>query len=83
MWQAEGCPVIGKRPGEFDVIGHNQNGVDIERYSINAPSAGVTGDIEAMTFYAGTGLDNIREIKPASTMVEDIWKEYLSEEGLN
>ncbi len=79
MWETEGCPIIGNRPGELDVIGKNPKGIDIERYSISAPTVGVTGDIEAMTCYAGTGLDNITEIKPASVIVEEIWNEYIGD----
>jgi len=78
MWESAGCPVISNRPGEFDVIGKNLKGDDIERYSISAPAAGVTGDIEAMTFYAGKSLNNINGVKSVKNIIEDVWNEYLS-----
>ena len=77
MWESDGCAKIGNRPGEFDIIGKNISGANIERYSYSAPTIGVEGNIEAMTLYAGTSVDNINETKSASTIVKDIWNEYL------
>ena len=78
MWESNGCARIGNRPGEFDIIGKSISNTNIERYSFSAPIFGVTGNIEAMTLYAGTSVNNINEIKSASNIVKDIWNEYLN-----
>ena len=44
---------------------------------------GVTGDIEAMVFYAGKSVDNIESIKSAKSIIEDIWDEYLNCQNQN
>ena len=77
MWESDGCAKTGNRPGEFDIIGKNISGANIERYSYSAPTIGFEGNIEAMTLYAGTSVVNINETKSASTIVKDIWNEYL------
>ncbi|MEM5565914.1 nitronate monooxygenase [Psychroserpens sp. AS72] len=78
MWESDGCAKIGNRPGEFDILGKNVSGKNIERYSFSAPVSGVSGNIEAMTLYAGTSVNNINNIKSASDIVKDIWDEYLN-----
>jgi len=61
-WENAGNPQIGNRPNEGQIIGHDQNGNDIYRYSDNNPIKGFTGDLEAMALYAGqsVGLLNKR-----------------------
>ncbi|MCO4821809.1 MAG: nitronate monooxygenase [Flavobacteriaceae bacterium] len=78
MWESDGCAKTGSRPGEFDILGKNASAVNIERYSFSAPTAEVTGHIEAMTLYAGTSVNNINETKSASNIVKDIWDDYLN-----
>lgn len=73
-WEAEGCPVIGNRPGENDIIGKNVNNKNIERYSFSAPTIGVTGEIEAMTHYAGESVDEIKDIPTVSALIENLLK---------
>ncbi len=78
MWESDGCAKTGSRPGEFDILGKNASGINIERYSFSAPSIGVKGNIEAMTLYAGIGVDKVNEIKSASAIVKDVWNEYIN-----
>lgn len=76
MWESDGCAIEGNRPGEYDILGISPTGKEVERYSISAPTTGVTGKIEAMAFYAGTSVNGIQEIKSAGKIVEDIWNEH-------
>ena len=78
MWEADGCALIGNRPGEFDQLGTSPTGKSIERYSISVPTIGFTGEVEAMAMYVGTSVQHINEVKSASDIIKDIWAEYLS-----
>lgn len=76
QWEAEGCPLIGKKPGEGEVIAKGSGGYDIIRYSGHEPVQGVTGDLEAMCMYAGEGVTKINDIPGASELIERLWKEF-------
>ncbi|WP_282122484.1 NAD(P)H-dependent flavin oxidoreductase [Algibacter mikhailovii] len=71
-WESEGCPKIGNRPGENDIIGKNAHNWNIERYSFSAPTVGVTGEIEAMTHYAGESVDKINDIPTVHALIENL-----------
>ena len=75
-WEAEGCPVIGQRPGEHDVLGSTSSNEPIERYSFDAPMNGTIGDIEAMCKYAGNSVNDIHDIPTVEDLVKRIWKEF-------
>lgn len=75
-WEAHGCPKVGNRPGEFDILGSNPTGKDIERYSFSAPTIGVSGNIEAMTHYAGNSIQNIKDIPSVAELMERIMIEF-------
>jgi nitronate monooxygenase len=77
LWESDGCTTIGNRPGEYDIIGESLSKTPIERYDYNAPRAGVTGNIEAMTQYAGKSVDNIHSINSVETILKSIWNEHL------
>jgi len=75
-WESNGCPKVGKRPGESDILGRNLAGKSIERYSFSAPTIGVTGNIEAMTQYAGNSIQNINDIPSVADLMHRIMKEF-------
>lgn len=77
-WEASGCPQIGDRPGELDVLGVNQNGESIERYSFDSPQNGVTGNTEAMALYAGLSVKHITDIPIVNEVIQRVWTEYCS-----
>ena len=54
-WEAAGCPPLGRRPGEGDVIAHFGSGEAIVRYEPAPPMTGTTGDIEALSMWAKPG----------------------------
>jgi len=68
-WEAAGTPASGSRPGEGDVVAHFSNGKPILRYEDVPPIEGMTGDVEALSLYAGQSVDRIREILPAGEIV--------------
>lgn len=72
-WTQAGAPSPGDRPGERQVIGHRPNGDEVVRYQSYTPLPGTTGDVEAMSLWAGQGVSLVREIMPASDIVEEIY----------
>jgi NAD(P)H-dependent flavin oxidoreductase YrpB (nitropropane dioxygenase family) len=72
LWERAGRPSIGQRPGEDDLIGSRPDGSPITRYSSSLPVEGMTGQIEALSLYAGQSVGLAREIAPAATIVHDI-----------
>jgi nitronate monooxygenase len=76
-WEAAGSPPPGRRPGEGEVIGRNNLGEPVERYSSDGPLEGAEGDIEAMVLYAGQGVGLVNEVKPAGDIVREIAAEAI------
>ena len=52
-WEAAGRPPPGSRPGEGQLIAHFASGEPIVRYSPAPPLVGTTGEIEALSLWAG------------------------------
>ena len=52
-WEAAGRPAPGSRPGEGEVIAHLASDDAILRYSPAPPMVGTTGEIEALSLWAG------------------------------
>lgn len=72
-WEAAGCPPVGKRPGEGDVVAqyHERR---ILRYEVSPPVSEMTGDVLSCALYAGSGVEKITAIRPAADIVQDLWK---------
>ncbi|HKP28656.1 MAG TPA: nitronate monooxygenase [Gemmatimonadales bacterium] len=68
-WETAGSPANGCRPGEGEVVAHFANGKPILRYEDAPPIEGTTGDVEALSLYAGESVDRIAEILPAAEIV--------------
>lgn len=79
MWESDGCPSPGSRPGEKDIVATfgSQEESGVERYSINSPGSYYAGDIEALANYAGMGVDSISDTPSAGEIVEGVWQEFL------
>ena len=71
-WEAAGRPPAGQRPGEGEVIGRTEIGTDVVRYGSDAPVVGTTGDVEAMALYAGQGVGQLRDARPAADIVREV-----------
>jgi nitronate monooxygenase len=71
-WEAAGRPPPGQRPGEGDVIAHFASGEAIVRYEPAPPMAGTTGDIEALSMWAGQGIALVRRQQSAADIVAEL-----------
>jgi nitronate monooxygenase len=71
-WEYAGEPPPGKRPGEGEVIAHFASGEAILRYEPGAPMIGTTGDIEALSMFAGQSVAMVRQLQPAAEIVADL-----------
>jgi NAD(P)H-dependent flavin oxidoreductase YrpB (nitropropane dioxygenase family) len=71
-WEAAGRPPPGSRPGEGEVIAHFASGEPILRYSPAPPLIGVTGEIEALSLWAGQSVALAKQRQPAATIVAEL-----------
>ena len=71
-WEAAGQPPPGARPGEGDVIAHFPSGEEILRYEPGAPMVGTTGDIEALSLWAGQSVALARQPQSAADIVAEL-----------
>jgi nitronate monooxygenase len=71
-WEAAGRPPDEQRPGNGDVIAHFASGEAIVRYEPAPPMAGTTGDIEALSMWAGQGVALARESQSAADIVAEL-----------
>jgi NAD(P)H-dependent flavin oxidoreductase YrpB (nitropropane dioxygenase family) len=71
-WQAAGRPPLAQRPGVGDVIAHFASGESIVRYEPAPPMAGTTGDIEALSMWAGQSVALARQPQPAADIVAEL-----------
>jgi nitronate monooxygenase len=71
-WEAAGCPPDAKRPGAGDVIAHFASGEAIVRYEPAPPMTGTTGDIEALSMWAGQGVALMHQDQSAADIVKEL-----------
>jgi len=71
-WEAAGRPPLGSRPGEGEVIAQFPSGEQIVRYEPAAPMVGTTGDIEALSLWAGQSVALARQPQPAAEIVAEL-----------
>jgi nitronate monooxygenase len=72
MWQAADQPPLGSRPGEGEVIAHFASGEPILRYSPAPPMVGTTGEIEALSLWAGQSVALAKQRQPAAEIVAEL-----------
>jgi NAD(P)H-dependent flavin oxidoreductase YrpB (nitropropane dioxygenase family) len=71
-WDAAGRPPLGHRPGEGEVIARFASGESIVRYEPAPPMLGTTGDIEALSMWAGQSVALARQPQSAADIVTDL-----------
>jgi nitronate monooxygenase len=71
-WEAASRPPPGRRPGEGDVIAHFATGEPIVRYEPAPPMVGTTGEIEALSMWAGQGVALAAEPQSAANIVAEL-----------
>ncbi len=72
-WEAAGCPPIGRRPSEGEIVAFAASGDPIYRYEDVAPRIGHTGAVGEMALYAGTGVGRIADLPEAAALVRRLW----------
>jgi nitronate monooxygenase len=72
VWEAAGRPAAGSRPGEGDIIAHFASGEAIVRYEPAPPMVGTTGEIEALSMWAGQSVALARQVQPAAQIVAEL-----------
>jgi nitronate monooxygenase len=76
-WEAAGRPPSGQRPGEGAVVGHTPKGDPIVRYRSLTPVVGTTGNVEAMSLYAGQTAGLVTQSQPAGDIVRAVAEEAV------
>ena len=71
-WEAAGRPSLGRRPGAGEVIAHFADGEPILRYETAAPMVDTTGDVEALSLWAGQSVALARQAQPAAEIVAEL-----------
>jgi nitronate monooxygenase len=71
-WEAAGRPPPGSRPGQGEVIAHFASGEAILRYAPAPPIHGTTGEIEALSQWAGQSVALAKEQQPAADIVAEL-----------
>jgi nitronate monooxygenase len=72
MWEQAGRPEPGHRPHEGEVIAHFPTGDPIVRYSPAPPLVGTTGEIEALSLWAGQSVALANQKQPAAEIVAEL-----------
>jgi NAD(P)H-dependent flavin oxidoreductase YrpB (nitropropane dioxygenase family) len=72
MWEAAGRPAPGNRPREGEVIAHFASGEPIVRYEPAPPMVGTTGEIEALSLWAGQSVALATQRQPAAEIVAEL-----------
>lgn len=71
-WETAGKPPSGQRPGEDGVIASSPLTGSISRYSSRTPRFDFTGDIEALSMWAGQGVAMVNKVQPAAEIIDEI-----------
>jgi NAD(P)H-dependent flavin oxidoreductase YrpB (nitropropane dioxygenase family) len=72
MWDAAGRPPDDQRPGAGDVIARFASGESIARYEPAPPMTGTTGDIEALSMWAGQSVALASQPQSAAEIVAEL-----------
>lgn len=71
-WEREGRPPSGARPGEGEPVAARASGEPIVRYTSATPAEGMTGDVDALSLWAGQSVALARVRQPAAEIVADL-----------
>ena len=71
-WEAAGRPDSGSRPGQGESIAKRPSGETIARYSSAMPVEGTTGDIDALSLWAGQSVALATTTQPAADIVAEL-----------
>jgi nitronate monooxygenase len=75
-WEAEGCPNIGSKPREADVVADHPIFGPAMRYETVPPMQGHEGALEEMAMYAGQGVGKVNDLPTANDLIARLWNEF-------
>lgn len=76
-WEAADRPSRGERPGEGESIAAYADGTPIQRYTGIMPEPGMTGDLDALAYYAGQSAGLVSRVQPAAEIVRDLAEQTI------
>jgi NAD(P)H-dependent flavin oxidoreductase YrpB (nitropropane dioxygenase family) len=68
-WLDAGSPPSGRRPGEGEVLATDAGGKEVLRYQSTSPREELSGDIDALSLWAGQSVGLVHEILPVREIV--------------
>ena len=71
-WEAAGRPPSGNRPGQDEAIASAPDGQPVVRYSSATALSGMSGDIAALSLWAGQSVALVGRTQPAAEIVEEL-----------
>ncbi len=71
-WARAGEPAPGSRPGEGEAVARRADGSEVARYASALPLAGMKGEIEALSLWAGQSVGLARDVRPAAEIVAEL-----------
>ncbi|HSX22601.1 MAG TPA: nitronate monooxygenase [Gaiellaceae bacterium] len=71
-WKAAGKPARGARPGEDESVAARASGEPILRYTSGVALEGTTGDVDALSLWAGQSVALARDVEPAAQIVAEL-----------
>jgi nitronate monooxygenase len=71
-WEAAGRPPPGSRPGEGEEIAVAPTGRAVVRYSSGTALEGTTGDVDALSLWAGQSVALADRVQPAAEIVREL-----------
>jgi len=75
-WEAEGCPSMGRKPREDDVVANHPVFGPAMRYETVPPLQGHEGALEEMALYAGEGVHKVNDVPSAKELLARLWTEF-------
>ena len=75
-WEAEGCPSMGNKPREDDVVATHPVLGPAMRYETVPPLQGHEGALEEMALYAGEGVHKVNDLPSAKELLARMWAEF-------
>lgn len=75
-WEGEGCPDVGGKPGEDDLVADHPVYGPALRYDTMPPMQGHEGALEEMAMYAGDGVGEVNDLPSARELIERLWAEF-------
>ena len=71
-WEMAGRPAPGARPGEGEAVAHLASGEPLVRYSSEMALEGSTGDVGALSLWAGQSVALVKRVQPAAEIVAEL-----------